>query len=869
MVMDRIQLKEQERGAGEGNVQLKATQDRAGAGSAVPPIPVQLKAAGEVPAGEESSEHAGESEHAAPVQLKAAGGAADDPSALHETAAQGVAGAGGPMPHLDKIQQAFGAHDVTGVQAHTDGAAAAATGAMGAEAYASGNSVAFGSSSPSLHTAAHEAAHVVQQRGGVQLKGGVGAAGDSYEQHADAVADAVVQGKSAAPLLDQHAGSGGGGGAVQHKALQFEIKADLRQAMKGWGCDDNAIIARIQSATAAEMQSVLADAALINELKGEMSRANLLRALDLLAAPVTQKLRLAMNGWGHDEAYIFRTLNAASPAELAAVAADNALVAKLKDELSRASMIQILDRINFPLARKIAFAMDGWGCDDQYITNSVARAPIGDVVALAANGVLMAKIGSEMSGKPFADLKGMMARRIFLEAANANAAWALIDDPNRSTRAAHLLSFGSVVQQRQLCDAVIAGGLSVPAVSHAFESYWNIDLAAAGGQAWTIPQLVQVHAECKRLPEGDVRNGVFSKLKLIAGSGGSMSTGGEFQLGAGAAAVGTQPYGVGTTLAAGSAAGATTITVKDPAVFTAGATISVGHGTANADVRRLRTVAGNTFTVDAALTHAHGFQERVTPDDQTAIADVQWLPAVIRHEIAHSVDTALGGLVRSGFTHGLGGFDSGISFETWAGSMPGSGFSTNDGSVISSADQGLIKAAIEAAKASAGNFPLSQGLAATHPIVTNWNKDVPVIEAAKPCIAAGQGYWQNPEQVRKYGTRRFAINLYYHEYQYYNEQVHGSRVRDYSIFAPAEFFAEVYTVFYEQVGAVPDAQLGARVPVASWRDWIRNNVHNRGLTPAAPTPAGAHPATPGASPTPTVALPSAGVGKGAANSGHV
>src|SRR5262249_13643045 len=161
----------------------------------------------------------------------------------------------------DQIQHAFGRHDVTGVQAHTDGAAASASTAIGAEAYATGNDVAFGSASPSLHTAAHEAAHVVQQRAGVQLKGGVGAAGDSYEQHADAVADAVVQGKSAEPLLDQHAPSGGSaaGVGVQRKALQLEIKADLRKAMKGWGSDDNAIMARIQSATTAEIQAVLAD----------------------------------------------------------------------------------------------------------------------------------------------------------------------------------------------------------------------------------------------------------------------------------------------------------------------------------------------------------------------------------------------------------------------------------------------------------------------------------------------------------------------------------------------------------------------------------------------------------------------------------
>jgi len=50
---------------------------------------------------------------------------------------------------------------------------------------------------------------VVQQRAGVQLKGGVGETGDAYERHADDVAALVVQGKSAESLLDRYAGGGG------------------------------------------------------------------------------------------------------------------------------------------------------------------------------------------------------------------------------------------------------------------------------------------------------------------------------------------------------------------------------------------------------------------------------------------------------------------------------------------------------------------------------------------------------------------------------------------------------------------------------------------------------------------------------------
>jgi Domain of unknown function (DUF4157)/Microbial transglutaminase len=150
--------------------------------------------------------------------------AENDSKDVHATAEAGASGPGGKLPHLDLIQRSFGGHDVSGVRAHTDSGAAAANAEMGSRAYARGNDVAFGGA-PDLHTAAHEAAHVVQQRAGVHLKGGVGEQGDSYERHADAVADTVVAGGSAESLLSTMAGSPGSDGKtadapVQH-ALQF------------------------------------------------------------------------------------------------------------------------------------------------------------------------------------------------------------------------------------------------------------------------------------------------------------------------------------------------------------------------------------------------------------------------------------------------------------------------------------------------------------------------------------------------------------------------------------------------------------------------------------------------------------------------
>jgi hypothetical protein len=138
---------------------------------------------------------------------------------VQQIADQGVANAQSPLPHGSTIQQLFGRHDVSHVRAEVGGAGGAAAQQIGAQAYATGDRVAF-ASAPDLHTAAHEAAHVVQQRAGVSLKGGVGEAGDAYEQHADRVADLVVAGQSAESTLDQMGAPGAsaaGRGAVQRQ----------------------------------------------------------------------------------------------------------------------------------------------------------------------------------------------------------------------------------------------------------------------------------------------------------------------------------------------------------------------------------------------------------------------------------------------------------------------------------------------------------------------------------------------------------------------------------------------------------------------------------------------------------------------------
>ena len=161
-----------------------------------------------------------------PVQRD--GGTRSEAGAVHAAAARGMEAPASQLPHLDRIQRSFGHHDVSHLQAHVGGAAAEASTAIGATAYAAGDHVAF-ASAPDLHTAAHEAAHTVQQQGAVQLKGGFGEEGDAYERHADAVADKVVAGQSAERLLDEMArpGANGAGSAAVQRRISPHL-ADIR-----------------------------------------------------------------------------------------------------------------------------------------------------------------------------------------------------------------------------------------------------------------------------------------------------------------------------------------------------------------------------------------------------------------------------------------------------------------------------------------------------------------------------------------------------------------------------------------------------------------------------------------------------------------
>ena len=106
-----------------------------------------------------------------------------------------------PLPHRDAIERSFGpGHDLSTVRAEVGGRAAQTTAFLSASAFTHGEQIAF-RRQPSLEEAAHEAAHVIQQRQGARIDGGLSRATDAWETRADAIAARVTRGEPAADLL--------------------------------------------------------------------------------------------------------------------------------------------------------------------------------------------------------------------------------------------------------------------------------------------------------------------------------------------------------------------------------------------------------------------------------------------------------------------------------------------------------------------------------------------------------------------------------------------------------------------------------------------------------------------------------------------
>jgi Domain of unknown function (DUF4157) len=153
-------------------------------------------------------------------------------SAVRGVAASGVRGAGRRLPHADRVEQALGGHRLDAVRAYTDAGARAASRDLGAEAYTVGDKIAFASTSPSLHTVAHEAAHVIQQRAGARPEND---SATYLERRAEAAADVIVQGRSPGRFLPEPGSRRGPVTAAPAVQAKVSVSAPQGWASLLWG----------------------------------------------------------------------------------------------------------------------------------------------------------------------------------------------------------------------------------------------------------------------------------------------------------------------------------------------------------------------------------------------------------------------------------------------------------------------------------------------------------------------------------------------------------------------------------------------------------------------------------------------------------
>jgi hypothetical protein len=237
----------------------------------------------------------------------------------------------------------------------------------------------------------------------------------------------------------------------------------------------------------------------------------------------------------------------------------------------------------------------------------------------------------------------------------------------REDRAARLTWIGDLPVQQGLLDFVILNATVGDAVIQAFQSYWGVETNAVdGATTWPPATVKAIHVQMKLLPSQDTRSGVWRQLTLTsdpdlisraAWNGGR----GDLLVGSNASTGSTVPMGHGAKLSAAAAAGATTLAVDEPTRYVVNDKIAVTNASGSKrDVATVTAIAGSTYTIDTALTNAYAAGALVLPDDATARRAVNWLDATVRHEIAHAVETAIGGV--TSFTVGLGGWWTGDNF---------------------------------------------------------------------------------------------------------------------------------------------------------------------------------------------------------------
>jgi hypothetical protein len=226
----------------------------------------------------------------------------------------------------------------------------------------------------------------------------------------------------------------------------------LEVALSGSGAASAAILAMINpvpptpAVPAAEKQAVLGNPTLMTNLRRKLSRADALTAMQGLGAGLAERLQAAMEGAGVDAAAIIQMAHNASPDEKQAALHDRALIARLRSDLTRVQMLNVLDELGASLADRLNAAMEGRGVDSATILTLTQNATDAQRQEVLNDSALMGQLQSRLSRADMAtvltNLHASLADRLNLalgvRGADAAAILAMIPTvPEAERLAAH------------------------------------------------------------------------------------------------------------------------------------------------------------------------------------------------------------------------------------------------------------------------------------------------------------------------------------------------------------------------------------------------------------------------------------------------
>lgn len=208
----------------------------------------------------------------------------------------------------------------------------------------------------------------------------------------------------------------------------------------------------------------------------------------------------------------------------------------------------------------------------------------------------------------------------------------------------------------------------------------------------------------------------------------------------------------------------------------------------------------------------------------------QYFDHTVRHEVGHAVDAAMGG--RTALCFNMAGWYEYHEGQAEQFINDQSGFvDDGGGAALTAPEKASIVSAARAFMNSGDSRIAGPGRSMIDMLPDDHIlKTRPDIRFAQALNATGGTmHYTNAYDD---GTHTWSINYYYQRWMKVKSTAANSAPRDYTLFAPAEYFADMYAEFYRGYDGTPATEpaLGGNVPAAV-KTWLMNNVHTIGYDP--------------------------------------